>query len=83
MARIALSRGGLLVHDRNDWPCAVCRPERIPEAGAGYCLCVDCAQSMLVAAGAGSKEARALLSELAEALALLEPPVQNLQQVLN
>jgi hypothetical protein len=72
MARMALSRGGLLVHDQEDWPCAVCQPEGSSE-GAGYCLCIRCAERMLVAASAGSKAARAILGDLAEALAILEP----------
>jgi hypothetical protein len=82
VGRMAMSRGGLLVHDREDWPCVVCQPEVAPE-GAGFCLCIECAQSMLVAAATGAQPARALLGDLAEALALLEPSVHCPLQVVN
>jgi len=59
------------VHSHEDWPCAVCRPQKVVESRA-CCLCSDCAQAMMVAAGAGGEEARALLAEITEALSLLE-----------
>jgi len=65
------SPSGLMVHRRNDWPCAVCRPERISE-GRGFWLCSHCAQGMIFAAEAGIEEARALLDDVTDALALLE-----------
>jgi hypothetical protein len=65
-----VSPGGLVVHSRMDWPCAVCRPGDITES-PGYCLCLDCANSMMVAAGVGEEGARALLDELTDALGLL------------
>ncbi|HZO99906.1 MAG TPA: hypothetical protein VFD30_06415 [Terriglobia bacterium] len=66
-----MSPGGLLVHLREDWPCAVCNPGEIAE-GRGYCLCAACAQSVMAAAGAGYEDARALLDDITDALALLE-----------
>jgi hypothetical protein len=69
-----LSQNGLLVHDRKDWPCAVCRPEGIVERD-GFCLCLDCAHTAMAAAGVGVGEARALLDDLTEALVVLEPQV--------
>lgn len=69
----ALSRNGLLVHDREDWPCAVCRPEGMERDG--YCLCLSCAHTAVVAAGVGVGEARALLDDLTDALVVLEPQV--------
>ena len=66
----AMSPGGLLVHSRGDWPCAVCRPDEIPERG-GFCLCLECANALMAAAGAGEEGARALLDELTDALTLL------------
>lgn len=67
----AMSAGGLLVHSRKDWPCAVCRSHDISES-RGYCLCVACARGVLAAAGAGVEGARDLLDDLTEALVLLE-----------
>jgi hypothetical protein len=64
-----MSPGGLLVHTREDWPCAVCRPGEIME-GRGYCLCMECAHSVIVAAGAGVEDARALLDDITDALVL-------------
>jgi hypothetical protein len=67
----AVSHGGLLVHARKDWPCAVCRPQGISE-GRGFWLCAHCAHGMIVAAEAGIEGARALLPEVADALIRLE-----------
>ncbi len=67
----AMSPGGLVVHSREDWPCAVCRPQRVWE-GRGFCLCVTCAHGVMAAAGAGVEGARALLDEITDALVLLE-----------
>lgn len=66
----AVSPAGLLVHVRGDWPCAVCRPGEIAER-RGHCLCLDCAYTMVAAAGAGEKGARALLDEITEAVSFL------------
>jgi hypothetical protein len=67
----AMSPGGLTVHTRKDWPCAVCRPDRMWE-GRGFSLCAHCAQGMIFAAEAGIEDARALLDDVTDALALLE-----------
>lgn len=67
----AMSPGGLMVHTSGEWPCAVCRPDRISE-GRGFWLCAQCAQGMIFAAEAGSEDARALLDDVTDALALLE-----------
>lgn len=67
----AVSPGGLLVHSRKDWPCAVCRSSSVTD-GRGLYLCVDCARGLLAAAGAGVESARALLDDVTDALVLLE-----------
>lgn len=66
-----ISPHGLLVHDRADWPCAACHPENTSDRQAWY-LCVECAQKMLTAAGAGMKEARALMDDVTDALGFFE-----------
>jgi hypothetical protein len=66
----AMTPGGLLVHSREDWPCAVCRPSKICESRA-YCLCLNCAYAVVAAASAGEQGARALLDEISDALSLL------------
>ncbi len=68
-----VSPGGLLVHARKDWPCALCRPHET-SGRRGFWLCVRCARSMIVAAEAGVADARALLDEVTDALVLLEAP---------
>lgn len=77
-----LSRGGLLVHDRKDWPCAACRPESISDS-RGYCLCLRCAHTAMAAAGAGVEGARALLDDLTDALVLLEPEMLGTPLAMN
>jgi hypothetical protein len=72
----ALSPGGLLVHDRKDWPCAICRPDSVSDR-TGHCLCIECAHAAMAAAGVGAPDARALLDDLTDALVLLEPQVHN------
>lgn len=67
----AMSPGGLTVHNRKDWPCAVCRPDRSSES-RGFGLCSQCAQGMILAAQAGVEDARALLDDVTDALAMLE-----------
>jgi hypothetical protein len=62
-----LTAGGLLVHARKDWPCAVCRPEGAWDE-YGSCLCVDCACAQVAAAEAGLESARAMLGDLTDAL---------------
>lgn len=67
----AVSPGGLLVHARRDWPCALCRPQDIPEC-RGLWLCVHCAHGIVIAAEAGVEGARALLDDITDALVRLE-----------
>ncbi len=67
----AVSRGGLLVHARQDWPCALCRPQGSSEA-RGFWLCARCAHGMIIAAEAGVEAARALLDDVTDALVRLE-----------
>jgi hypothetical protein len=78
----AVSRGGLLVHDRRDWPCALCRPQAISEC-RGFCLCSRCAHGMIVAAEAGIEGARALLDDVTDALVLLEAQSLEAKPTLN
>lgn len=67
----AVSMGGLVVHSRQDWPCAVCRPWEILET-RHFALCRRCAHGLLTAAQAGSQGARDLLDDLTDALGILE-----------
>jgi len=78
----ALSPSGMLVHDRKDWPCAVCRPAAVL-GRSGHCLCVQCAHSAMVAASAGVESARDLLEEITDALVLLDPQVHNNSSTAN
>ena len=66
-----MSTNGLTVHSRKDWPCANCRPAGCFE-GRGFWLCAHCAQGMIHAAEAGVEDARALLDDVTDALAMLE-----------
>lgn len=66
-----MSPGGLMVHSRNDWPCACCRPHDVADS-RGFCLCVKCARSLMRAAEAGVDGIRGLLDDLAEALTALQ-----------
>ncbi len=68
-----LSSGGLLVHSRKDWPCAVCCPDDAGQ-GPGRCLCVSCAYSLVAAAEAGLESAHAMLGDLTDALGMLSAP---------
>ncbi len=68
-----LSSGGLLVHARKDWPCAVCRPDAADQS-LGGCLCVNCAYSLVAAAEAGLESAHAMLGDLTDALGMLAAP---------
>ncbi len=67
----AMSPGGLMVHSRQDWPCACCRPHDVSDS-RGFCLCVKCAHGVISAAEAGVDGVRALLDEVTDALVLLE-----------
>jgi len=73
----AISPGGLMVHDREDWPCAVCRPHLTMEC-KGFFLCLKCAHNMIFAAEAGVASARELLDDVTDALGLLEAQAQTL-----
>ena len=67
----AMTPGGLLVHSNEDWPCAVCRPSQITETRS-YCICLNCAYTIMAAASAGEQNARAMLDEISDALCILE-----------
>lgn len=77
-----LSEGGLLVHSRTDWPCAVCNPYVICES-RGFCLCLPCARNLLLAASAGVEDARALIGEITDALVTLESQNSRPRLTLN
>ena len=66
-----MAPSGLMVHNHEDWPCAVCRPNQNSE-GRGFWLCAHCANGMIFAVEAGVEDARALLEDVTDALALLE-----------
>lgn len=72
----AITPGGLMVHDREDWPCAVCRPHMTTER-KGFWMCLKCAHGMIFAAEAGVENARELLDDVTDALALLEAQAQG------
>jgi hypothetical protein len=67
----AMSSGGLMVHSREDWPCACCRPHEVADS-RGFCLCLKCARSVIQAAEAGVEGMRALLDDITDALTLME-----------
>jgi hypothetical protein len=67
----AMSPGGLMVHSRNDWPCACCRPHDVADC-RGFCLCLQCARKLLRATEAGVESVRALLDDITDALTLLQ-----------
>lgn len=74
----AISSIGMLVHDRKDWPCAVCRPLDRTEVPGAF-LCVDCAHAMVASAVSatgltGAADPWSALSDVADALAQLEDP---------
>jgi hypothetical protein len=61
---------GLLVHAHDDWPCAVCSPQYLTES-RGHCLCLKCARNLMTAVAAGAEDARYLLPDIAQAMAVL------------
>jgi hypothetical protein len=67
----ALSTGGLMVHSREDWPCACCRAREVADSN-GFCLCLKCAGRVIRAAEAGIEGMRALLDDITDALTLLQ-----------
>lgn len=67
----ALSTGGLMVHSREDWPCACCRPHDVAD-GRGFCLCLRCARRVIQAVEAGVEGMRGLLDDITDALTLLQ-----------
>ncbi|MGH9359075.1 MAG: hypothetical protein ACRD22_10935 [Terriglobia bacterium] len=67
----AMSSGGLMVHSREDWPCACCRPHEVAD-GRAYCLCLKCARSVIQAVEAGVEGVRALLDDITDALTVFE-----------
>ncbi len=74
----AISSIGMLVHDRKDWPCAVCRPLNHMETRGAF-LCVDCAHDLVASAISAADVLDSdgtvdTLSDLADALAQLDDP---------
>jgi hypothetical protein len=67
----AMSPGGLMVHSREDWPCACCRPHDVAD-GHGFCLCVKCARGVVQRVAAGFEGLRGLLDDITDALTLLQ-----------
>lgn len=43
-----ISTAGMLIHDHDSWPCAMCRPQTSLD-GRGSLLCVDCAAHLVSA----------------------------------
>ena len=72
----AITPGGLMVHAREDWPCAICRPHMTTER-KGFWMCLKCVHNMIFAAEAGVEDARELLDDVTDALALLEAQTQG------
>ncbi len=67
----AMSPGGLMVHSREDWPCACCRAREVVDS-KGFCLCLKCARSVIRAVEAGIEGMRGLLDDITDALTLLQ-----------
>ncbi|MGH9433927.1 MAG: hypothetical protein ACRD3T_20555 [Terriglobia bacterium] len=67
----AMSLGGLVVHSRDDWPCACCRPAALADRW-GFCLCVKCARTVMRITEAGADGMRGLLDDLTDALTVFD-----------
>jgi hypothetical protein len=78
----AMSTGGLMVHSREDWPCACCRAHDVADS-RGFCLCLKCARSMIQAAEAGVEGIRGLLDDITDALTLLQSDVSRPSLAIN
>ena len=65
-----LSSEKLLIHAREDWPCALCRLGDASER-SGLWLCLHCAQNVILQVEAGVEGSRELLDEVADALVFI------------
>jgi hypothetical protein len=66
-----VTRAGVLIHAQEGWPCAVCRPQDTVESGGAF-LCLDCAHHLIERAARELDDDRSGVSEVADAIALLE-----------
>jgi hypothetical protein len=66
-----VTRAGVMIHAQEDWPCAVCRPQDTVESGGAF-LCLDCAHHLIEQAARELEDERSGVSEVADAIALLE-----------
>jgi len=66
-----VTRAGVLIHAQEEWPCAVCRPQDTVESGGAF-LCLDCAHHLIERAARELDDDRSGVSEVADAIALLE-----------
>jgi len=66
-----VTRAGVMVHSQDQWPCAVCRPQDTIESGGAF-LCLGCAHHLIEGAARDLDDERSGVSEVADAIALLE-----------
>jgi len=66
-----VTRAGVMIHAQEEWPCAVCRPQDTIESGGAF-LCLDCAHHLIERAVKELDDDRSGVSEVADAIALLE-----------
>jgi len=66
-----VTRAGVMIHAQEDWPCAVCRPQDTVESGGAF-LCLECAHHMIERAAKELDDELSGVSEVADAIALLE-----------
>jgi len=66
-----VTRAGVMIHEQVEWPCAVCRPQDTIESGGAF-LCLNCAHHVIENAVRDLDDERSGVSEVADAIALLE-----------
>jgi hypothetical protein len=66
-----VTRAGVMIHAQEEWPCAVCRPQDTVESGGAF-LCLECAHHLIEGALRDMDDERSGVSEVADAIALLE-----------
>ena len=66
-----VTRAGVMLHANSEWPCAVCRPQDTIESGGAF-LCLECAYHLITEAAKDLDDERSGVSEVADAIALLE-----------
>jgi hypothetical protein len=66
-----VTRAGVMIHANSEWPCGVCRPQDTIESGGAF-LCLECAYRLILNAARNLDDEQSGVSEVADAIALLE-----------